>query len=233
MKKISRTFAVAALAAFVSGHSLAQDQLSVDEFVRQTFIAGMPYAEATQYGKRDLVTLKKMLKDPQEADYYGNIVATLALNGDESVVPDIIGFIERDFGSNYDDGLLHAKLDAIMALGYVINHHNSHKAFTYLEQGLEPEAWNSRGSIGLSAHHETAEERNIDLSKHAALGLTLSGAEKAVPKIKALKAKQVTTYSKSDQPTSLSPAPVEELIAENERIRKMGLKAYYSKQHSH
>lgn len=233
MKKNFKIVALAALASFMSGASVAQDRLSVDEFVRQTFIAGTPYAEATQYGKQDLAVLRKMLKDPQELEHYGNIVITLALNGDESVVQDVIDFIERDFGSSYDNRLLDAKLDAVMALGYIVNHHGSRKAFSYLEAGLEPEVWNSRGSIGLSAQHETVEERNIDLSKHAALGLTLSGSEAAVPKLKALKAKQMTAYSsRSGSSTSAAPAPVDELIAENEKIRKMGLKAYYS-QHSH
>ncbi len=206
--------------------SYAQQAMDVKDYVRQTFIRGIPYEQALQhYGVDDVPALKEMLKDPADINAWGNAIVLLEILGDESDLPAIVEFIERDPGGEYSVIHHRAKTGAIMGLGYLINHTKSTKALNYLSTSLQTSSWDQRKVSGLSRLHATYDERNVELSKYAILGLALSGTPEAASALKRLQAQKSTNSRFQAQVDSL----VESAISENEKIAKQGLFEYYDK----
>jgi hypothetical protein len=74
----------------------ATDPETVRAFVRQTYIAGIPFKEVQGMSPDvALPVLITMLDDSRDAQYWANIVVTLGMLGDSRAVAPLIDFIAR------------------------------------------------------------------------------------------------------------------------------------------
>lgn len=200
----------------------ASDTADIKDFVRQVFVSGIPYEEAVKYDSGEAESLKLMLNDPSESEHWANIVVMMEIIGDESVVDDVISFIEKDVDGEYPEDLYRAKEAAIFGLGYLANGLESKTVEKYLESSLDPDVWNKRGLKGVSIEHPTLEQRNENLSRYAVLALALSGSESASKMLKDVKASK-TKMQKFEKFGDI----IDAAIQENEEIRRKGMQAYY------
>ncbi len=91
-------------------------EMDIKDFVRQTFIHGVPFEKANRYGAGDVDTLLGMLADRSQENYWSNIIVTLCIIGDDKAVDPIIAFIKSSTGQ-LSHSQYTAKSSAIMALG--------------------------------------------------------------------------------------------------------------------
>jgi Matrixin len=197
----------------------------IQVFVHQTFVHGVPYGQATQFGAAAVAPLLTMLRDKKEEDYWSNIVAVLGMIGEEEAVGPLINFIETAGPPHLSRAHYAAKTDAIMALGYVVNRRASVAALGYLKQGIKPESWAARLKGGLASYQASTAERDVDFSKHAILGLALSGRLEAAQILRSLQKPAVTESDKALQ-AQLGDL-VSQALFEHAKIAKKGLRTYY------
>ncbi len=223
-----RPVILVALAALIwtgceSGQS--QQPMDIREFVHQIYIHGVPYEQANAYDSSVVPTLIEMLNDPEEEQYWSNIVVTLGIIGDESAVEPIIEFINRGQEGEISPIHYRAKRSAIMALGYLINKTGNERALNFLTTSLNPQVWNERDLSGDSPFAETTEDRNEDLSKYAVLGLALSGHPQAEEALRSLQAPS-DVPAVEDFRTEVAEV-VDEALETRQRVSEMGLAEYY------
>jgi hypothetical protein len=196
----------------------------VRDFVRQIFIHGVPYEEATQFGASAVPVLLEMLNDPQEAPYWANIVVVLGMIGGEDVIDPLIAFIEEDT-PNVTREIHAAKTSALMSLGYILNRTGSPRVLNYLVESTSLETWEERSVEGVASFQPGIEERNEDFSKFAILGLALSGRPEAAEALRSLQRPTGSAEQRAFQ------AQVSDLISEsleeNRKIAEEGLADYY------
>lgn len=197
----------------------------IKDFVRQFFIHGVPYETSMRYGLQAVPTLLDMLADPHEEQAWRNIVIVLGMLGDERALTPLITLIEQNPEGELDYLQYDAKTNAIFGLGYLVNKSGNQKALSYLQEGLNPSAWTARGITWTSPEHETAAERNRDLSRVAIIGLGLSGDPSAAEALRALlTAAPTPTGSGFRQQMS---GVIWEALRANRRIAEEGLARYY------
>jgi hypothetical protein len=199
--------------------------MPVEDFVRQIFIHGVPYDQASQYGPDAVPKLLEMLNDPAEEAWWPNIVVVLGMIGDPSVVDPMISFIEEEMDGELSREHYIAKTSALMSLGYVVNKTGNQKALDYLKASINPTTWQDK-DVGQAPFQASTTERSIDFSKHAILGLALSGHPEAEQALRSLQqAPADTELGRAFQ------AQVDELVSEaldeHRRIAREGLDEYY------
>ena len=160
----------------------AQD-LDVESFVRKIYISGIPYDEANSYTSANVPTLLEMLQDESESPYWGNIVVTLSIIGDDKALDPIIQFIEKQEEEELLDADYRAKSGALLSLGYLINKTGNMRAIDYLVESIDPSVWEKRNVFWRTRVHNNVEARDADLSSLAILGLALSGRPEAAEAI--------------------------------------------------
>ncbi|MCI2285742.1 hypothetical protein L3081_23140 [Colwellia sp. MSW7] len=202
----------------------AKEQSDVTEFVQQMFVQGIPYEEASTYDSSNVITLKDMLRNPEYLQHWGKIAVMISIIGDESVVEDIIYFIENDPTGDFGKPHLLAKKNALFGLGYLINRTQNKTAEKYLTKGLEPAEWDKRGVLTLGRFSDS-DTRNQYLSKASLLGLAISGSEDTLKAILKLEA----TDKKSSKFRGNIDHMLGDLIATNSEIKSRGLKKYYER----
>src|SRR5262249_38864382 len=106
-----------------------------------------------------------------------------------------------------------AKTSALMAMGYLVNRTGNQRALAYLQESARPEIWAQRGVRGIAPFQTSINERNVDLSAHAILGLALSGRPEAAQTLRSLR-----------EPTL--GEVVSEALKEHEKISSQGLANY-------
>jgi len=160
----------------------ASAQPSVQDFVRQSHIHGLPYAEAKGFTSADIPVLLSMLENPNESRAWPNIVGTLGAIGDEEVFDSLVAFMESGSGvlsaTEYA-----AKTSVPMALGYLMFATDSDNAFQYLRDGLDPLTWTGRGISWRSPFSLTDQEELDQLLTVSVIGLALSGAPQAADEL--------------------------------------------------
>lgn len=206
----------------VEGQTDATVDASI-EFVRGTYVEGIPYESARALSPSVVPVLLSMLEDEEEAVYWGNIAVTLAIVGDETAVEPLIEFIEQDVGGGVSDSLYRAKTSALMALGYLANEGGSEWALVYLMESVYPESWSLRGIEWQAPLHASAEERDVELSRVAILGLALSGREEARTAL-------AIHLAESGGLSAAQDGLVENAVATLDRIAAVGLSAYYQEE---
>jgi hypothetical protein len=119
--------------------SAAQD-INVRDFVRQTFIHGVPYEDASRYGPAAVPILLGMLADAAEQEHWTNIVGVLGIIGDERAVDPLIAFaaarLEEPLGRP-----IRREVQCPLALGYLVNKNRNERALSYLVESLDPNVW--------------------------------------------------------------------------------------------
>ncbi|HSE15771.1 MAG TPA: matrixin family metalloprotease [Pyrinomonadaceae bacterium] len=198
--------------------------MDIKEFVRQTFIHGVPYEEASKYPPNVVPTLMELLANREWEPHWPNIVVALGMIGDERAVSPLIEFVERARGG-ISATHYRAKSASVMSLGYLINKTGSEKALAYLVRGLDPRIWNSRVGSNRAPYQTTSSERDFALAKQALLGLALSGHPKAGQALQSLKqpaGNQVERKFRTQMSDLLTEA-----LKEHQQIANRGLVDYY------
>ena len=155
--------------------SAAFPQEAVRGFVRQTFIHGVNWEQASKFGPSDVPVLLTMLEDPKEEPNWANIVTTLGITGDPRVIDPLIRFLEAPVAGTLSRAHYAAKTSVLMALGYAANRGKSDRALAYLRDSLRPEVWAQRNLRWTAPFAMTEQERNRQLTNLAVMGLALSG----------------------------------------------------------
>lgn len=205
----------------------AGSPVDVREFVRQTFFEGVPYEEASRYDGSVVPTLLAMLADLKEEPYWSNIVVTLGMIGDDRAVDPMIAFINKGATGTLSHAQYTARTSAVISLGYIVNKSKNAKALTYLKDSLNPQAWDKRETSWKSPYQASTEDRNIQLSTAAILGLALSGDPSAAEALRKLQQPADTEPARRFQAQTSSVAA--DALTANEMIAKEGLAAYYRK----
>ena len=217
-----------ALSAATSGVVMAADQpagelMDIKDFVRQGFVEGVPYEQASRYPASVVPTLVEMLNDPAEQYFWANIAVTLGMIGDNGVVQPLIDFIEKGDGETLAQPVYRAKTAAVMSLGYVVNKSGNRQALDYLKSGLKPADWGARLAPALPSSHATLPERNQDFSKYAVLGLGLAGTPEAADALRSMQPPESATPGFAAEVDSLA----DQALRENQTIQSKGLNGYY------
>ncbi len=204
-----------------AGRARGQGAADVRAFVHQTFIHGVPYAQASRFSSTDATVLLEMLANDQERAFWPNIVVTLCVIGDERAVDPLISFFSRDVPGALSPSEYNAKTGALMSLGYIVNKNGNLKALNYLIDSLNPDTWTARKLTWVSPYQAGEAERNRQLTAMAIAGLALSGHPLARTALLSLQS--LTGVAAPD------PALVEEALRANAVIASEGLAAYYRK----
>jgi hypothetical protein len=223
MRRVFACWVGLACALTVPQPSAAQD-MDIRDFVRQTFIHGVPYEEASRYGSAAVPILLGMLEDRREQEHWTNIVGVLGMIGDERAVDPLIAFP----GARGEDRLTRpqyvAKSSVPLALGYLVNKTGSQRALSYLIESLNPDVWTQRGVTWQSPYHATGVERNLQLTTGAVWGLAVSGRPEAAS---ALRAVQADTSAAGKRLVAQIGVVVGEALVTHAQIARMGLAEYY------
>ena len=198
--------------------SAPPQQMDIRNFVHETYIEGMPYDAALAYGSGAVTTLLEMLNDPAEAPYRANIAVALCIIADERAVEPVISLIEEPVEGELSAQQYRAKASAVMALGYLVNKSGNDRALQYLLRSADPDAWSERGML-----QPSMQERSVDLSTQAILGLALSGRPEATDALNSVP---------KDKFLAFQPAVsefVEAALAAHQQVAQEGLSEYYSK----
>jgi len=189
----------------------------VRAFVRQTFIHGVPYEQASRFTSTDATILLEMLGNVQERASWPNVVVTLGVIGDERGVDPLIAFFSREVSGTLSSSEYSARTGVLISLGYLVNRSKNLKALTYLIDSLTPETWATRKLSWVSPYHATEAERNQQLTAMAVMGLALSGHPLAREALLLFQSR----VGAQDR------ALVEEALRAHEVIAREGLAAYY------
>jgi FG-GAP-like repeat len=204
----------------------APAQMDIRDFVRQVFIHGVPFEEASRYDPSAVPTLLAMLRDPAEEDFWATIAVVLGMIGDERVVEPMISFIQSGAGpAGPSPAEYRAKTSALMSLGYLVNRTGNQRALNYLQESVRPDAWAARNMAGTAPFQASTAERDIDLSKHAILGLALSGRPEAAQTLRSLQQPAGTDAARAFQAQIRDL--VSEALNEHQRVSSQGLSDYY------
>ncbi len=148
----------------VDGQEPAAPPTDVREFVRRAYFEGVPYDQASQYGRAAVPVLAAMLQDEKEVAHWSNVAITLCMIGDESAAKPVIEFINKGAEGELSPSDYAAKSNAVMALGYLVNRCQSRDAFAYLKASLKAGKWAERNIKWLSRGRPTAAARAQALS---------------------------------------------------------------------
>jgi HEAT repeat protein len=177
------------------------------------------------YGSQVVPTLLDMLADPKEDRAWKNIVIVLGMLGDERAMAPLISLIEQSAGGEITHSQYEAKKAALLGLGYLINKAGNERALRYLRGGVVPSVWPQRGVSWASPNHETATERNRELSRLAIIGLGLSGNPSAEDALRELLAPAATATETAFR--EQMSGVISEALKANQRISDEGLAEYY------
>lgn len=198
---------------------------SVRDFVHQRFIHGVPYQQAQQYGSQgDVQTLVSMLQDPAEEAYWPNIAVTLGMVGDEEAARNLTGFIQRGEGV-LSQQAYRAKTGALVALGYVLAHHNLPNIVKYLVTGTKPGSWRSLNWVDPFTRND--ESRNLQLATNSLMALGMSGNQRALEALRRIDASR--TFIRDENIPRLNDV-LQEALKENQKALSQGIGVYTLKQ---
>ncbi len=232
-KKWFRPGWLAAVAALcVIPFAAHAQEMDIRDFVRQTFIHGVPYEKARQYGGDAVPTLLELLRDPEAGSYRANVVTVLGMIGDPRAVTPLIGYLEAD---GVDDGKLTtqayaAKTSVLFALGYVAHASGDARALRYLSRSVDPATWSERGIKWMPPFFDDPRQRDFELGKLAILGLGLSGKPEAADVLQRLQ--RPDTRKKMELPKEYAGQidnVVSEALKAYGEIAEEGMAAYYRK----
>lgn len=155
----------------------ASAQMNVEEFVRVRYKHGLPFQEATKFGRSSVPVLLRMLADDKERPYWANIVLTLGIIGDDSAIDPLINFLEKRFEGEVDLDTLNALLTVMPALGHAAYKGNV-RALNYLLTNHTIEKLAAK-RINWRFQKYSGDTLDILLSKMLIRGLAVSAKQSA------------------------------------------------------
>jgi len=197
----------------------------VRDFVRQSWVHGIPFALAKTYGQRDAEVLLQMLEAPAENDaFLPNIVTTLCFIGNDKVVDPLIAFVKNAALSS--DRAYQAKNAVLIHLGDLIHRTQSKTALDFLRSVVtSPDtarrlaASKAEADTRRSATAQPAEDLGSELAISATWGLALAGTQESRDIINSLGNRRRTLEGVSDIVT--------EALETHRKVRELGQVRYY------
>jgi hypothetical protein len=142
---------------------------------------------STSYNASVTPELIEMLNSKSEEARWDRVAAMLGAVGDERAARALIQFIEKPVNTqrlSFESEA--ARQSAIMSLGFLVNRTGSEQALSYLIDGLTPTIWRQRKVTGIASWSSSNEEYDLELSKYALFGLSLSGHPRAGEALRSL-----------------------------------------------
>ena len=202
------------------------NQIDIVDFVQQSFTHGIPYEIASKYSAQEGNRIIPILQQNAKDKFWSNIVIVLGMIGVKEFTNTLISFIEQNDNAEISLNDYNARTSAIIALGYIANKSKDNKALEYLKDGLDIKKWEFKKLIWKAPFQSSLDERNIDLYSSSALGLALSGNEKA----ESLLWEKVNSQNlKNDKLLNSTLPTLSNCIDECQLIREVGLENYYKK----
>jgi FG-GAP-like repeat len=207
-----------------------RSEQEVEAFVRRHYAHGVPYNEARRFAPEVAPTLLRMLGDPNEKDYWANIVGVLGIVGDASAAEPLIAFVERNAGSALDPAAYRASLSALIALGYLANRTGDQRAVDFLAGRAR-----ALGAAGAAPANAPGELR-LDaesLGQTAVLGLAVSGRPRAREVLEELMrsdAARVRGQGAEAAANSPSQNLLSEALTTHGAVETQGLAEYYRRE---
>jgi PBS lyase HEAT-like repeat len=220
---------------FAGSQDYNADVKSINDFVHQTFIHGVPYQQVIKYKADDVLPiLLKMLADPEEEAARSNVATTLGMLGDKRSVQALIQYFQSGKGvlspSEYN-----GKISALTALGFILNKQIDPFAFGYLRESLQLSIVHKYKMEWSSPYQKTLEDRDLQLLQTTIMGLGLSGRPEAAQilvsfesRVASLESNAGSDFVKADKTLQ---ATLKEAIRANGVIQKAGqkgLSSYFS-----
>jgi len=208
-----------------SGHKGAGE---VQQFVRQMYIEGVPYEVGSRFTSADVPTLLTMLSNSAEERYWSNIVLVLGMIGDPAAVAPLVTLLER--GDSRTMERYRAQKAVLPALGYLVQRSGDERALSYLQNSLSPGIWDKRRvTMVRPGGREEVEMkpdkgRDLELSRMAIIGLSLSGHRDAETTLRALQAGKMVI---SREFGSYLQRITDQAVNDSQIIRREGLDGYY------
>ena len=181
-------------AVLVASAAQAQ-QGSLEDYVRQGFVHGVPYLETREWGSDvDVGPLIKMLDDEAAQRHWTSVVGVLGIVGNDDAFCPLVEFLGGHVESPVGKGI--GRSPVPLALGYLVNSGTSGRAgrrtpqsrtaLRILIKGVDPEFWRgrwqreSRAACNTRSPSVASERVRRALARRALLGLTLSGRSESV-----------------------------------------------------
>lgn len=157
-----------------------EDADSVEAFVNQVFIEGVPFAEAAQFGAEAVPELAAMLDNPAMSATWSNAAATLGAIGTPGAEADLMRFLMMDPTAELDIPQYLAKANVPINLGWLVHQGGSRTALETLIKATNADWWLNETAIDWKTPiHADREALVKQLVNKSIIGLTLTGTEEA------------------------------------------------------
>lgn len=216
---------------FLPGEEGDDAKMSLQDFVSQTFVHGIPYEKATAYGPEVVPELIGILRDAKQEDKWSTAATMLAMIGEPQGVDAVIEFIEKADATDPSSLSAWARRNAVLSLGYSAGKDTGTKPLQYLQDSLQPEAWKKRGLRDAKGPQprilktdeddiEIDEETGLDeeLTEMAVIGLALSGRAEA--------RKALENYTRAPGRSQRDKALADNALREHAKVSNKGIRAY-------
>lgn len=169
--------------------SKTMSKISIEEFVSQAFVHGVPYEEARLYSSSDIAKVIPWLSDTEKMEHWANVASTAGIVADRNSYAVLTAVIGANGSGAIQIADYKARVSAIMALGYVVRGSGDQQARSFLEKHSSPSDWS--GTMWLAPYHANAAERDADLASAAVLGLSLANDATAMQFLDAIARRSV------------------------------------------
>lgn len=180
-----RAATILLVATFASAQNRPPERAEIVAFVSNTYVHGVPEAEARALGRDAVPTLLELLKRPPTDDALPNVVQTLGYIGDARARQPLIEFLETSKGEVND-----ATFDALLAVPLAIGHlasNGDQGSLIYLLSWTAPNALTS-SNLQWTAGAYTGKKLSLLIAKLAVNGLGVTGLDEAHEQLVALRA---------------------------------------------
>lgn len=199
------------------------DVAKLRDFVEQVYPHGVPMEQAQQFNAVDSLVLHEWLQNrPAMAPYHGTMLQLMGFIGADHSGQQIAAYIEAGQGT-IDEQAFDAKLDGLMALGYLLHQTDDPIALQYLIDSLDVPTWQQRDLQWQVASLADESSLLVQLSQQAAIALALSGHPLAA---EALRAKHAPADTLGAVVLPASDGFLENLLQHHQSIAEDGLEAY-------
>lgn len=198
------------------------------DFIRQTFVRGVPYASASRYTRQDAEQLLSLMDDPDYQPFRANMITIVAAVADPSHVDNVIRFFESGSGQLSHEEY-NARRAALFGLAYMAHQDPENIAMAYLIASLDPSVWSQRALEWSLPYAFSPQEQWQKLSELAVLATALSGTPEAGQALRDLQGAGALRAPRFSGLRATAP-PVDELLQqalqEHAKVARQGLEAY-------
>jgi hypothetical protein len=211
---------LATLLLAASSAALAADPAAVWNHVRNHYVHGLPYGSTEDLGADAVPLLLTMLEDPQEEEWWYNVVLSLGIVGGTEVTEPLIQFFERWKTGEMTEESFYAITTVPAALGFVAAKGDP-RALEYVRSCSRVGFYGEKG-IAWTTEGRDADAVHLLLAQIAVKGLGYSATPEALEHLKAMQERP-----ESPAVASALQMDVQEAIDIHGLIRTRGPRSYF------